>query len=244
VRLNGQLCPAVLRLANVAFECTAIRLRYTRPEPRSIAISHHNLANYLREAGTDPAAQRAHRLAAVIIWQLTGMTHNLARTTRALANDLRAEDPDQGQFPVTLEEVIQTTADLTEGVHLRELIAALQPDAQAASEALAQILHTAANMPIQQEPDIARHMQTWEPVIAAVAAVADDPGAAKALAHGLDELAESPDWAALVAVLRRILAGERGDALLTGLDPIDTAIAREVLTRIAAPPADPPPSQP
>jgi hypothetical protein len=42
-----------------------------------------------------------------------------------------------------------------------------------------------------------------------------------------------PDWAALVAVLRRILAGERDESLLDGLDPIDTAIAGETLTRLA-----------
>ena len=36
----------------------------------------------------------------------------------------------------------------------------------------------------------------------------------------------------VVAVLRRILSGERGDPLLDGLDPIDAAIARETLTRL------------
>jgi len=30
----------------------------------------------------------------------------------------------------------------------------------------------------------------------------------------------------------RILTGERGEPLLDGLDPIDTAIARETLTRL------------
>lgn len=43
----------------------------------------------------------------------------------------------------------------------------------------------------------------------------------------------APDWSALVAALRRILAGERGEpALLAGLDEIDTTIARETLSRI------------
>jgi hypothetical protein len=37
---------------------------------------------------------------------------------------------------------------------------------------------------------------------------------------------------ALAAVLHRILAGERGEPLLDGLDPIDTAIARETLARL------------
>ena len=65
------------------------------------------------------------------------------------------------------------------------------------------------------------------------AACRGDQNAAAGLAPFLDEQAKQPDWAALVAVLRRILEGERGDALLDGLDPIDTAIARETLTRLA-----------
>ena len=64
---------------------TAIRLAYVRPEPRDIAISHHQLANYLQKTGADPAAARAHRLAAALLLQLSGMTHELGVTSRALA---------------------------------------------------------------------------------------------------------------------------------------------------------------
>ena len=53
------------------------------------------------------------------------------------------------------------------------------------------------------------------------------------LAGFLDEGAKRPEWSALFAVLRRLLAGERDQsALLTGLDPIHTAIARETLRRL------------
>ena len=45
--------------------------------------------------------------------------------------------------------------------------------------------------------------------------------------------AGTPDWAALATVLRRILDGERGESLLNGLDPIDTATVRETLARLA-----------
>jgi hypothetical protein len=55
----------------------------------------------------------------------------------------------------------------------------------------------------------------------------------------LDQHAETSDWAALVAVLRRILGGERDPGLLDGLDAIDTAIAAELLTRLGAAPAGP-----
>jgi len=62
--------------------------------------------------------------------------------------------------------------------------------------------------------------------------------AAQALAPALDQIAQIQDWAPLVAVLRRILGGERGDGPLDGLDDIDTAIASEILTRLAQAPAE------
>jgi len=65
-------------------------------------------------------------------------------------------------------------------------------------------------------------------IAAIVAACQTGQGPPAELAEFLDKQAKQPDWAALVAVLRRILAGERdAAALLTGLNPIGTAIARE-----------------
>jgi tetratricopeptide (TPR) repeat protein len=141
------------RDAAVDFARTAIRLRYARPEPRDIAISHHNLAYYLRVAGGDPAAQRAHRLAAALIYRLAGMAHDLAGTLRELAAEFRAAPAagagsGAGQLPATLAEVIRV-AGQTDGVHLGDLITALEPDPQAAEDALAQILHRAAELPPQ-----------------------------------------------------------------------------------------------
>jgi tetratricopeptide (TPR) repeat protein len=120
---------------------TALRYRYAVAGPRDIAISHHNLANYLGETGGDRAAQRAHRLAAALIWRFTGMTHDLADAQRALAADLRAGLG--GDLPATLAAVIQV-AELTDGVRLGDLLAVLQPDPQAAEQALAEILRAAA----------------------------------------------------------------------------------------------------
>jgi tetratricopeptide (TPR) repeat protein len=221
--------------AALAFERTAIRLRYTHPEPRDVAISHHNLAVYLREAGIDPAARRAHRLAAALIYQLTGMNHQLAGTLGALAAEMRADPDPPDPLPATLAAVIEA-AERTEGVHLGQLIAVLQPDAGATAAALTQLLQAAANMPAGPGPDIAKYLREWEPVIAGAAASAADPDAAAALAAALTRLDDSPSWATLARVLRRILAGERDGTLLDGLDPIDTAIATEVLRRLAAPP--------
>jgi hypothetical protein len=123
-------------------ERTAIRLRYARPDPRDIAISHHNLATYLGETGGDRAGQRAHRLAAALIFQLTGMTHDLADTQGELTAEVRADaGPD---LPAALGDVIEV-AERTDGVRLGELITALQPDTQAAEQALAEILRAAAS---------------------------------------------------------------------------------------------------
>ena len=125
-------------------ERTAIRLHYARLDPRAIAINHHNLAAHLWEADGDRAGQRAHRLAAALIYQLTGMTHNLAGAQRSLAAEIRA-DPG-ADLPATLGDVIQA-AERTDGVRLGDLIAALQPDRQAAAAALAEILRAAASPP-------------------------------------------------------------------------------------------------
>ena len=214
----------------------ALRLFYARPELRDIAIGHHNLAIYLGELGDDRAGQRAHRLAAALIRRLSGMAHDLAGTVRVLAAELRGDDP-AARLPATVARVV-ATAELTEGVRLGALLAALQPDPRAVEDALAEILRLAAEpQAADSEPDIAADLRAWEPVIADIATACQtgqEPPAE--LAEFLDEQAKRPDWAALVAVLRRILAGERDEAtLLTGLDPIETAIARETLGRLEQP---------
>jgi tetratricopeptide (TPR) repeat protein len=213
----------------------ALRLSYARPEPRDIAIGHYNLANYLWLLGDNGAGQRAHRLAAALITRLVGMAHDLADTVRALAQELRADGGDT-DLPSTVAQVV-AVAEQTEGVHLGGLLAALQPDASIVDGAVAQILAAAAALPPDDDQtDIPRYLQEWEPVIAVVAA-ACQPGqeAPPDLLEFLDERAGTPDWAALAAVLRRILAGERDESLLGGLDHIDTAIAQETLARLAKP---------
>jgi tetratricopeptide (TPR) repeat protein len=119
---------------------TALRLRYARPDPREIAVSHHNLAIYL--GAGDRAGRRAHRLAAALLWKLTGMTHNLAVAVQALAAELR-DDPAEAGLPATVAEVIEV-AERTEGVHLGDLLDLLEPDRRIVEQAMTQILHNAA----------------------------------------------------------------------------------------------------
>ena len=214
---------------------TAIRLAYIRPIPRDIAISHQLLWLYLHKAGLDPVAARAHLLAAALLFQLTGMTHELAGTSGRLAKQLR-QSADRDDLPGTLDEVIRV-AEQTEGVHLDQLITALQPDRQAVADTLAEILRAAANTNPRQDPPSQDQLQQWEPVIAAtVAAAGGDSDATAQLAPVLDQLAQDSDWAALAAVLRRIIDGDRDDSLLQGLDPVGTVITSQVLARLAQPP--------
>ena len=220
------------------FERTAIRLAYVRPEPQDIAISHQQLAGYLQMAGADPAAGRAHLLAAALLYQLSGMTHELGGTSRVLARELRQE-ADRKELPGTLDEVIRV-AEQTEGVHLDRLLTALQPDRRAVAAALAEILRAAADTDPGQDSAIQDQLQQWEPVIAAtVAAAGGDSDAVAQLAPVLDQLAQDQDWAALAAVLRRIIGGDRDASLLPGLDPVGTAVTGQVLAQLAQPPDAP-----
>jgi hypothetical protein len=133
---------AALRHRDAAadLEQTALRLIYTHPDPRGITASHYNLAIYL--GAGDRAGRRAHRLAAALLWKLTGMTHDLADAIRVLAIELRDDPVDVGR-PITVAEVIEV-AERTEGVQLGALLDALEPDRQGVETALADILRDAA----------------------------------------------------------------------------------------------------
>jgi len=188
--------------------------------------------------GANPAAARAHRLAAALLFQLSGMTHELGVASSALAQEF-LQDADREDLPDTIDEVIRV-AEQTEGVHLDQLITALQPDRQAAVGTLTEILRAAADTDPGQDPTIQDHLQQWEPVIAATVAAADgDSDATAQLTPVLDQLAQDQGWAALATVLRRVLGGDRDASLLDGLDSVDTAIAGQVLTRLAQPPGTP-----
>jgi tetratricopeptide (TPR) repeat protein len=215
----------------------ALRLRYVQLDPQGIANGHHNLANRLESLGRDWAAgQRAHRLAAALVNRLAGIAHELGRTMRLLSAELDEGGDQEPGLPATVAQVV-ATAELTEGVRLGALLAALQPDPAAVEAALAEIvaeaLRPATLPPADSDSGIAAHLREWEPVIAVIAAICQAGQDAPAeLLQFLDMQAKAPDWTPLVFVLRRILAGQRGDPLLAGLDPVDTAIVRETLARL------------
>jgi hypothetical protein len=123
----------------------ALRLHYAHPVPRSIAIGHHNLANFLESVGGGQdlsAEQRAHRVAGILIYALAGMGYNLGIAVDLLADEVR-EHGTQG-LPSSLAEVIEV-AERTDGVQLAGLLAALRPDTRAVEDLLAGIMRAAAS---------------------------------------------------------------------------------------------------
>lgn len=78
---------------------------------------------------------------------------------------------------------------------------------------------------------IAQIREQWSEVIQAVVAASNgDADAAMQLAPFLDKMSQRDDWRALMAVLRRILSGERDPMqLLPGLDYTDALIVGDIL---------------
>jgi len=217
------------------FQRSALRLQYVHPDPGEIAVAHYNLANYLSRGTEYSAEQRAHRLAAALLYHFTGDTYYLTDTLRVLTDELsgNTHTPDAPVLPTTLPEVIGLV-DAGDGVRFGDLAAALCPDPDTADQALTDLL-TAAAMPDQPaEHTVPCYLAQWKPVIAAVAAAATTGHTPTDLAESLNQLGDSADWAALVAALGRVLAGDRDrEQLLDGLDEVGTAILTATLDRLS-----------
>jgi tetratricopeptide (TPR) repeat protein len=207
----------------------ALRYLYAVGDLDNLAVSHQNLATYLSRAGGDPALAMAHRLAAALLRYQTG-EGRLTGTLRTLADDL-AKFGEQA-LPGSFAELDGRVGQV-EGVRLAELFGRLPGPAADGDQALAEVLRLAREQPTQPLDTRQGLLEEWEPVIAGVVAAArGDPEARAGLGPLLAELDTTSDWAALAGVLRRVLAGERGQQLLQGLDEVDTAIVADVLRRL------------
>ncbi|MGH4006995.1 MAG: hypothetical protein ACRDTH_02285 [Pseudonocardiaceae bacterium] len=135
---------------------TALHLRYLHPHPHDIATAHHHLANYLSHTAANPAEQRAHRLAASLLYHLTGNTHELTDTLKTLASELRNDTsgPNTPALPTTLPEITRLL-DADHEIHLGKLLAALCPDPTTAERTLANLL-TTATISTDQQHDFRR----------------------------------------------------------------------------------------
>ncbi|MGH8886734.1 MAG: AAA family ATPase, partial [Egibacteraceae bacterium] len=215
----------------IRLEQDALRLKYAAGDPDDIAVSHLNLATCLQRVGQEPAVAVAHRLASAVIELQTG-SGRLAGTLRVLAHDLAGLDGDP-PVPGSFAELCRLV-DRTDGVHLAQLVDRLPKQAPDGEAALAEVVRLASQLPTDQAFEVEEHLEAWAPVTAGiVVAVAGDAATATAVEQALTTRGEHPDWGALVARLRRILAGERGDDLVAGLDPIDTAIVQRTLDALA-----------
>jgi tetratricopeptide (TPR) repeat protein len=223
----------------IALERTTIRYKYIHEDVRGIAISHHSLATYMKSGGIDPAEQRAHRLAATLIFQLVGMTHEFTAGIERLAGEILSSSQGGDSLPATVTEVIEVT-ERTEGVRLGQLVTALQPDTNAVANALAQILDNAVShisYISNSDPVIAKHLSQFDSDInLAIDAALGERKARARLARFLTRLAGSEEGHALAVVLAKIAMGERSASLLDRLSGVDAGIAAEVLTRLAQPP--------
>jgi hypothetical protein len=214
----------------IGMEQAALRYKYAAGDPDNTAVSHFNLANYLRRAGREPALVVAHRLAAALLRYQAG-EGRLAGTLRRLAGELAGFG--EQSVPESFVELAGRVGQV-EGVRLAELLAGLPGPAADGDQALAEVLRLAREQPAQLPDAGAGLLEQWEPVVAnVVAASHGDSEAASALRPLLTELDKASDWAVLAGVLRRILEGERGEGLLGGLDEVDAAIVAEVLRRLA-----------
>jgi hypothetical protein len=101
--------------------------------------------------------------------------------------------------------------------------------------------HETRQQPAADDP-AARILAQWAPVIEDMVAACGDEAteaveSSERLEPFLQQMGEVDDWRALVAVLRRMLAGERDEAaLVEGLDATDHLIVDAVLERLALTP--------
>jgi tetratricopeptide (TPR) repeat protein len=120
-------------------ESTALRLRYSALLPRTCAISHFNLANYLTRAKADARLALAHRLASVLISYQTN-AGELPRSLNAVRLHLALVSPSGP--PATFDELCGLV-EQTEGVRFRDLFSRLPQRAASGDEALRTVLEMA-----------------------------------------------------------------------------------------------------
>jgi tetratricopeptide (TPR) repeat protein len=126
----------------IPYEQTALRYKYHAGEPVSCAVSHFNLAVYLRRSGEDPRAALAHRLAAALIWFQTS-DGRLPGTLQALSRHLASFSPDAPPLPSNFDELCEIVEEV-EGVRFRDLFSRLPTDnATTGDEALQKVLELA-----------------------------------------------------------------------------------------------------
>ena len=116
----------------------ALRLKYSALGPRTCAISHFNLANYLTQTNADARLALAHRLASALIFYQTN-DGELPGDLDAVRKHLALVCPSDP--PATFDELCRLV-EQTEGVRFRDLFSRL-PQRASGDEALRTVLEIA-----------------------------------------------------------------------------------------------------
>lgn len=130
----------------------------------------------------------------------------------------------------------RAAAEMTRAGQLYEQLAANRPAEFAA--VLAQLRADQVDLEDlarRQRDALERLLYSTRPLVDAAASVARGSGGAGAgrrLDRNLTELADDPQWTALVAVIRRIIAGDTDPRVLDDLDPAQAAATAAVLDRL------------
>jgi CHAT domain/AAA ATPase domain len=132
----------------VRFARSALRMTYTRTIPDAIAAAHQRLAVYLRKARAPAEEQQAHWLAAALLSRLSGRSGGAGELMHWAPHGLRDGRPlwflpgVTDLHPWTVARVTDTV-EQTRGIHLAELITAIEPDADTVARELTAILELA-----------------------------------------------------------------------------------------------------
>jgi hypothetical protein len=210
-----------------ALEQDALRYSYPTEDLFGIAVSHHNLGNYIRRKGDDTNLAAAHHLTAALLCSLTGM-EGAAEATGALSEDLEVS---RGRlaFP---EGVLELSELLGEplGPLLSRLVRAISSDPAETRRALDSIVAEAHMLAGRVENERTALLAAWEPFIQTmVTASSGDTAADSLVAARLAEYANS-GWAPLAQALWRLRQGQYDLRKLTiGLDPVSSAIVRRAV---------------
>jgi hypothetical protein len=145
--------------AAIGLERDALRYTYLAGDVIAIAVSYHNLGNYLRRHAGRPVPALACHLAAALICALTG-AEGADRSVRAAATDLRALGTEDGGGsahaaasgpsepaadavpPADVPALSRLVGDIP-GTDLPGLLTALAPDPAAADQALRDLISQA-----------------------------------------------------------------------------------------------------
>ena len=123
--------------AAIRMERDALRYIYLAGDVIGIAVSYHNLGNYLRLHARQPAPALACHLASALIHALTGAADGGYSTGNAAA-DLRELGP-SAISPADVAALCDQVGDIP-GTDLRRLLTALAPDPAAAEQALRELI--------------------------------------------------------------------------------------------------------